>query len=424
MVERTLRIFLDHGCQTFFFPLQKPETFTDPTQFSNVPDDLKKALEEVEEIEQNRCIPEGNPRKELDALFKSGIESNPWQTIKPFLKMRFGTKTWHFMDGLDTTLNGIWFAFETNTSAQDENAGAECYDRGYYYTTDQFSEAEVTKLAQQKREGGLLSGGVSQYISKDDSRINRDYPFEIPNPLSGTTFPFTDLKFSYVIIARNGSTCDVDVILDLGNTRTSGLLFNHPQGITDFDPECFLQYFKVLRLKPDPYSGEYGSVDEVEAGIASSWILLHELDHQIYSPLGDPNDRPEDVPPPLQREYRIQEVIPGAEANWKNLWRSTPDVVKGDVCCRVPQMFTQLSPVMIGDQAERCFNLPYCRDLITVHGARVQQSSPKRYYWDDTPVKDVYWNMLLNEWDKYYPKPKSEIPTVQGEMFRFIRDDL
>ena len=427
MVERTLRIFLDHGCQTFFIPLQKPETFTDPP---TIPEDLKEALEEVDEIEKNQCIPDGTPKAELEDLFRSGIESNPWQTINPFLKMRFGTKTWHFKNGLNATLYGIWFAFETNTSAQDENAGMECYDRGYYYTTESFTDEEVATLADQKRKNEILSGGVSQYIPQKDSNVNHHYDFEIPNPKSGKKFPFENLKFSYIIIARNGATCDVDVILDLGNTRTSGLLFNHQQDLNDFDPKYFRQYFKILKLKPDPFSGEYDIRDDdqepedaVEAGIASSWILLHELDHQIYMPLGDPKNRPEDVPPLLQREYRIKEVIPGVEANWKNLWRATPDVVKGDVCCRVPQMFTQLSPVLIGDQAERYFNLPYCSEMIITHGARVQQSSPKRYYWDDTLVKDRFWNMLLNEWDKSYPKPPSEIPTVQGEMFRFIRED-
>ena len=416
MPERSFSISLDSGCQKFFVPLQKPETFSDPTDFPfDLPQSLTDALKDIQEIEDNQCISE-ETRLELESIFHGGIEKNPWQEIKPFIRMRFGKKTWHFKDGLETTLNGIWLAFETNTSAQNENEGGEEYDRGYFYQTSVLSDDERAMFLDQKSNNQALTRGESKYISKEDSVAYTVYPFAIPNP-NGGTISFTNLNFFYEVKEAGGKTDNVDVILDLGNTRTAGLLFSHTPEGRDFPPRDFRKYFKVLRLKPDPFSGEYDSVDDVDAGIAPSWIVLHELEHQTYWP-PNPQMRPPDVPL-LQKQYCVT-VTPG-KAGFLGVGKTPPEV-KGNVCLRVPQMFTQLSPVLMGDQAERSFNLPYARNLIQV-GARIQQSSPKRYYWDDAPV-NVYWNMLLNEWDPLYEDhPRAHLPKIQGEMFRFIRED-
>ena len=416
MPERRFSIFLDSGRQKYFVPLQKPENFTDPTSFPfALPQSLTKALNEIQEIEDNLCIPE-DTRLELESIFHGGIEKNPWQEIRSFIRVRFGKKTWHFKDGLETTLNGLWIAFETNTSGQDENTGPEQYDRGYFYQTGVLTGDDISMFLKQTENQDALTRGESQYISKADSMPYNVYEFEIPNP-NGGTLTFTNLKFAYEIKEPIGKTCDVDLILDLGNTRTAGLLFNHMPGVSDFPPDRFRIYFRVLRLKPDPFSGEYDSVNDVDAGIAPSWIVLHELDHQTYWP-PNPQMRPPDVPL-LQKEYRVK-VTPGK----KGFFVNRPPEVSGDVCFRVPQMFTQLSPVLMGDQAERCFNLPYAKTLI-LNGALVQQSSPKRYYWDDVPAPEgVYWSMLLNEWDPLYDDhPTARLPKLQGEMFRFIREN-
>ena len=422
MIERKYSFFLDSGRQKFFVPLLKPENYDDPKYFPfPLPDSLKKAVDEVEEIEQNGCI-DDKTKETLEEIFHGGIEKNPWQEIKTFLRMRFGKKTWHFRDGLKTTLNGIWFAFETNTSAQDKNR-SDAYDRGYFYKKDILSGDEISMFINEDENKQPLTAGESQYISKEESAQGATYSFEIPNP-NGGIIEFKELKFAYEIMQPNGDMCDVDVILDLGNTRTAGLLFNHDQGSNTFPPSGFRQFFKILRLKPDPFSGEYENLDDVDAGIASSWIVLHELDHQTYWPPNPTNQPPEITH--LQKEYCGKgpggrpEVIRG-KSGFFGIGKQ-PTEVKGDVCLRVPQMFTQLSPVLMGDQAERCFNLPYAKTLIS-QGARVQQSSPKRYYWDNSAVT-VYWNMLLNEWDpSYNERPTQGLPTIQGEMFRFIREN-
>ena len=121
---------------------------------------------------------------------------------------------------------------------------------------------------------------------------------------------------------------------------------------------------------------------------------------------------------PEYQNVQVSEIVSGL------IFKTRTYEISGRVCQRIPQMFTQLSPVLLGDQAEREFNRPYARAMISV-GANLQLSSPKRYYWDDTRG-NVWWNLLLNEWDKAYnesPRDATALPTLQGEMLRFIPED-
>ena len=77
MVERLYSFFLDSGRQKFFVPLMKPDNFSVPDQDSEpLPKSLVKALDEIEEIEQNGCI-EGETRTTLEDIFHGEIEKNP-----------------------------------------------------------------------------------------------------------------------------------------------------------------------------------------------------------------------------------------------------------------------------------------------------------------------------------------------------------
>lgn len=306
---------------------------------------------------------------------------------------------------------------ETNTSGQDENRQPGRHDRGYFYQSNCLAEEEKQNVIEAyKREAPLPSGLTSHYINlHENDRLPLDIAYHDDESGTDKKIDFGGLNFELAIRKPGGAVRDVDVILDIGNTRTAGLLFDH-SGNSSFEPENFRQQFKVLRIKPDAASGEYDSLDDVEAGIVQSWIVLHQLEHQQYRERNDSK-----YPELLETEYvdlQVNEIRKGF------IFKKTEYEVRGKVKQRIPQMYAQLSPVLLGDQAERAFNLTYARNLIAV-GAKLQQSSPKRYYWDDTK-SDVWWNMLLNEWDKYYnvsPKNATALPTLQGEMLRFIRED-
>ncbi len=380
-----------------------------------VPDSFKAAVEEAERYwGQNTEDEEGlipvETKKYLESVFKADSKNDVMSVI-PYLKARFGQKVWHLKNGQERALDGIWFMVETNTSGQDENTGRERYDRGCFYQTNGLSEEEKENVKNAyKQHTALTIGEKSHYIPL---RANETLPIGLGDDQN--TIDFGELSFELAIRQPNGIVRDVDVVLDLGNTRSAGLLFDHA-GKNAFSPVNFKQLFKVLRIKPDPMAWEYDSLDDVESGIVSSWIVLHQLEHQVFLGRDDSKE-----PKFLQTELRNIEV---KEETTGFIFKKTDYHVTGDVCQRIPQMFMQLSPVLLGDQAERTFNAPYTQNMIKV-GARLQQSSPKRYYWDDVKGREK-WNMLLNKWDKSYtekPEDATSLPTLQGEMLRFINDD-
>ncbi len=432
--KKEISVFLDTGLQKKFVPLFDPND----TLPRNAPEDLEKAVDEVKDLWENYIPQEW--AQDLQIELQSAFADKREVRVKDstFVRARLGDKTWHLRNGNSYTLIGLWFLVETNTSREDANKSpAQGHDRGYFYRKDNLNdpekEAVLARAAELKKDAGIVpyentDEHPSPYIPysigaqkpivvemKESSTPGADPGDDGVvdwNPLLGG-----NVDFELVIKIPGGDVRDVDLILDLGNTRTAGLLFDHLPKM-QINPAAFKQAFKILRIKPDPNSGEYDSVGDVEAGIVQSWFVLHELDHQKYYPLTQTNLK---EPALLEYEY-IAKVEQQKEDGIGGWFGRTKTVVTGDsrVIKRIPQMFTQLSPVLLGDRAERQFNLPYAKSLIE-KGANLQQSSPKRYYWDDSPVS-VYWNMLLNDWDPAWKiDPKVGLPNLQGEMLRFIK---
>jgi hypothetical protein len=84
---------------------------------------------------------------------------------------------------------------------------------------------------------------------------------------------------------------------------------------------------------------------------------------------------------------------------------------------RVPQMFVELSPVVMGDAARDILATINLKD-----GGNYTLSSPKRYAWDRDPVgRDGVscWTMVLNRWN---PDSRAihRLPQLGGSMFRFL----
>ncbi len=415
METKKIIVFLDSGLQKAFVPLRKSENYIDPPKGVDVPPSFAEAVAETErywgtDIQDTNSLIPVEAKETLDRIFKADSKNKVVSSF-PYLKIRFGQKIWHLKNGQERALDGIWFLVETNTSGQDANKGRIKYDRGCFYQSNGLSDAEKEgAINAYKQQISSSIGGTSHYI---ELKENETLPFVIS--YGDDEIDFGKLSFELAIRQPNGDVRDVDVVLDLGNTRSAGLLFDHA-GRNAFSPVNFKQLFKVLRIEPDPMAWEYDTLDDVESGIVSSWIVLHQLEHQVY--LGDKDSK---EPKILQTEPRNINVT--AETTGL-IFKKTEYQVTGDVCQRIPQMFMQLSPVLLGDQAKRAFNAPYTQNMIKV-GARLQQSSPKRYYWDESKG-DVKWNMLLNKWDKFYneqPENATLLPTLQGEMLRFVKED-
>lgn len=418
-VFKKIAVFHDTGLQRFFIPLRKPEIFNKPADAQRPPQDLLDAIREVDTWESDDILPELT-RKKLDFVFKTSREAGrPIElgNLFPWLRFRFGEKSWTLADGNVCTLCGIWLFVETNTADGEAKGGpATVFDRGIFYQRNNLKAEEKQEALEKAAEGRTFRRGNSPYVSLEyqksvilDFSNTKFEGIDLTSLGDGPDLDFGRLRIELVFNKPNGATRDVDLVLDLGNTRTSGLLFDHIKNLT-FPPLAFRQNFKPLRIKPDPAFGEFDSVDDIEAGIADSWFVLHELDHQRYRTGND-----------TEPDIRLEEYDLKIESRTTGSWpfRKTEQVVNGTVIERIPQMFMQISPVLVGDAAYRQFHRPYARNLVKA-GAMIQQSSPKRYYWDDDPsVLD--WSMLLNEWDSLYrEKPEGGVPTLQGDLCRFL----
>lgn len=412
----TIPVFLDTGMQKWFIPLQKPQNAPDPRDTS-LPKGYRDDCNKIEEIVPH--LPE--PTRELLKSLFSHDESNAVVELTPYIKARFGRKEWHCGNGV--RLNGLWLTIETNTSSQDGTNQSQAYDRGIFYQTDGLREEEKAQLNEQYRQNPdipLKLPGKNCYIQLRQTQ-EEDIVVKYRDPETGAeqVMDLGTFRLRLVIRRPNGEIRDTDVILDLGNTRTAALFFDHTADATaTFEPLEFKNSFKVLRVRPDPHSGESDELDNLSAGIVSSWFVLHQLEHQRYKGSEDSKE-----PERLQLDYRDLSIVTETHG-WLPLFRRRTQRITGSVRKLLPQMFMQLSPILIGDQASRIFNFPYAKELVKA-GAQVQQSSPKRYYWDDMQ-RDVWWNMLLNPWDPAYsdePANEAELPMLQGDMLRFIHED-
>ncbi len=411
-MKESIAVFLDSGLQTFFVPLIKPDNFPGKLP-PGTPDSLVEACEKIDQFEVPEATRQDLLKREADmesdgpggrkSFFSYSKIAEPY-----YIRYRLGRKVWTLPNGSHFYLLGLWLLVETNTSAQDGNAhGVVAFDRGYVYQKDiPLTDEEQKAFEEEARKGLPYHTAKSPYIPCPDGKY-----------LQLKCFPSLDLgKFELEVIVRKpvADPCEVDLVLDVGNTRSAGLLFNH-EGQGTFPPDQFRSRFKVLRLDPDPASGEYDSINDVNAGIAESWMVLHELEHQTYRK-GDESKAPDF----LQKQY-VDIVVDKIKPF---LGKTRFEFKSGSITERIPQMFMKLSPVIIGQAARQQFNEVYTSKLVEM-GLRLQQSSPKRYFWDDTQSPSD-WCMILNEWDPSYtkdPEKASRAPVVQGEMFRFISPD-
>lgn len=409
MYTQSVSVFLDSGLQKRFFSLL-PHANT-----ANLPEDAPKSLQEAIDFTNNFCqgISEDTlsefhhirtmQNNEVYQEYKNGNET------MPSIRWRYGKKVWKLSTGVTCELFGIWLLVETNTASENGNRSdlQMVNDRGYFYDTRDLTPEEKAKALQAQADEKPFLLQETPYI-----RLKPGTQFELHFPFDGQMRFFLNVCQPAAITPR-----DVDLILDLGNTRSSGLLFEHMPNNT-FPVNSFVHQFKVLRLDPDPDSGSSATLDDVQAGITSSWMVFHECDHQSYvtqQQLQANSQRPTLL---LSQAQNVQ-----IQRKRKGLfgWET---IVSGEVLERIPQMFMTLSPVLLGERARKEFNQVYARNMVTA-GANIQQSSPKRYYWDND-IQQSDWHMLLNPWDSAYnanPATGAFLPGLQGELFRFIQHD-
>ncbi|MFA5258390.1 MAG: virulence factor SrfB, partial [Opitutales bacterium] len=250
---------------------------------------------------------------------------------------------------------------------------------------------------------------TSPYASEDEMQIAADYKNRL---LPLTMLPNKEGRSIEIALQiywkpRSGmDPVDVDLIVDLGNTRTVALLLESPR--PDNPSNDLNGRVKILRFIPRgmPFnqSDQGGSTDVLmdDCAIIDSWMLLHRT--QFY-----------DMEPP-QSEEKIC-------AHYEALTDRSGNVTGHRVKRVLPHSFVELSPAIIGggrsspEGTRRIYAM--CK-LDT--DARFSLGSPKRYVWDGEQQGTrggTFWKQIPNHTDKDLPP---DFYGLLSGLFRYFMD--
>jgi hypothetical protein len=286
---------------------------------------------------------------------------------------------------------GFWVAVESNLGS---------VKRGSIYDPKRQLPAESVKPEELENPSPYASTQVSRL--PEAALIPIKFPAPPPAP-AGTLVEVAQLQVIWK--EPNGEPIDVDVIIDFGNTRTVVLgLENITSEKGQLSSVCKPIRFIKRGYDYEPFD-EKGSDDT--CAIVDSWFILHE---PVFASLEPPaaDFRP-------VREVSVEdEQIPGRFGMGGRVER------KYFVTARAPQMFIELSPVVMGDSARAILG-----QLNIEAGGNYSMSSPKRYAWDNEQVGGEgmeRWTMVLNHWNPN-ARALNRQPKMEGSMLRFLPTD-
>lgn len=315
-----------------------------------------------------------------------------WKTWpgKPWVRYRYGSRR---RCGREGDVLGLWLVLETNLG--DANRGQLIEAR-----PPQPREVEAFRRRQDRAPTadpppyfaadahGLpdrpLTLGLKGRLEEDGFKVKAECPeLEIlwPAPFGGDPVP-------------------VDLVIDLGNTRTVVLaLEQRVANATGLNQVCRPIDFR------DELDGLFGVRQPGNGLVDSSFALRTTPFHGL--------------------EDTQHMLLPDTTQTKTGFWPFQKDaLVLHQLRVVAPQMFVHQSPALLGEAMHRAMNDPQNQSMIAA-GGNFFQSSPKRYYWDNDPMgRDghAYWNMFPNrtaataDW-------RLGNPPLAGSVFRFLPID-
>ncbi|MEI7730877.1 MAG: virulence factor SrfB [Verrucomicrobiota bacterium] len=257
-------------------------------------------------------------------------------------------------------------------------------------------------------------------MKKPDTKKCQGFPSSFP---INCVVDFTQLS------VREGCI-QVDLIVDLGNTRTVCLLLEHKG--TD-KARAFGGRVMALGVTPRGRPFEQPTPKETakdirrfikQYAIVDSWLLLHR---PLFSHL-EPTIKDISAIRNQQNAFEQLRKKKYPESNLPGVWFGPPkeveDALTGGMQWMkpwlIPQTFVEISPALIGggkadEGAYRKF-----AQVSLKEGARFYLSSPKRYSWDERPTAmgdNPEWKMV-NDFD-----PDQEAFLSLNGTFRYFMDD-
>lgn len=322
-------------------------------------------------------------RKKLEKLCKQ--ERAPWFALgNSWMRGRYG---------LDSDRNpGLWVAVESNLGT---------VKRGSTYSPQRQVPADEVP-----EDSNLWKQSPYAYPSKDRLPASSDetevIPVTIPNP-DDRNQRIEIAKIQVIWKVPAGKTIDVDLVIDFGNTRTVALALEH-RAAQNGKLAAICRPLRFIKRGME-YTESSGESDGDPSVIVDSWFVLHE---PTFADCDPPSPKFAPV-----KEFDVEEVAQ------KGLMRKKSEK-QAKVTERVPQMFLEYSPVVMGEDARNILG-----SINLEQGGSYSLSSPKRYTWDSSLVGkqgEGYWTMVLNRWN---PKSKNlaALPVLQGAFLRFLYED-
>jgi hypothetical protein len=241
---------------------------------------------------------------------------------------------------------------------------------------------------------------VAHFAGRDDTDLESSWGRKISvasvPTKDGGEFP-VDLNIEFV---KPGGQdwIDVDLIVDLGNTRTAAILLESP-GTSHIPLDQRIYPLRILPrgtqyelLAPKPVSSTDLPSMLDDCAIIQSWLLLRQT---LFSSAEPPSECP-------QVHTHFEEFK--SNATGKTRYRKFN---------HLPQSFVEISPALIGGGKSRegAARVLAYTDLET--DAPFFLSSPKRYVWDDQPQGqkgNTFWFSITNTDSQEFRDGKKIIP--------------
>ena len=183
----------------------------------------------------------------------------------------------------------------------------------------------------------------------------------------GNSSPELEIDFNFVWQQQGGDCIQVDLAVDLGNSRSVVLALEQQEN-SSFNKIC-----RPIRFidRQEPYSPLEGNELSSDC-IPDSFFTIHQSDFAD-----------------LRKDLCLYETEFTTEAVKTGFFSKAKDVDTMDACTvRQAQMFVEVSPAQMGATAS------LDRGDIDTNDGRSFLSSPKRYLWDTEPIKEANWTMI------------------------------
>jgi hypothetical protein len=279
---------------------------------------------------------------------------------------------------------GIWLAVDTNVGD---------HDRGYLYKSEEMPvPPEWLSLDPRHWPSAPYASKERQYLRGD---VAYDLLTLFPSLASHVSGITTRIPFTIHWMDKRGQPFPVDLIVDFGNSRTVALILEDASEAEGHNRQELSQICRPLVFSDELQDAEWGMYRASPQAnyVVDSWFILREPEFSAagFSP-----------PAFCTHDHQVSEQT-------KGIFRRERTRTLEQTVYRVPNMFTEISPAVIGPGSFKHFS--------KLRGAAVlcALSSPKRYAWDRNRVGyrgGVFWHMMVREGQE--PAPLS------GEILAFM----